>query len=178
MFIEAIITAIIVSIDGFFSGVAVGIKKSKIVLDKLLVISIIPIIMAIPIMLVGRYVSSFIGSNIANYIGALLFLVLAINSFVQIRSNKDKDKNETDSINLFSSIVVGFTIGIDSSISAFSLALGGHNPFITPFYFGIAHGILIWLGNYISLNKTISNIHLIEYLSPILFMIIAISKLV
>ena len=32
MFIEAIITAIIVSIDGFFSGFAVGIKKTKILL--------------------------------------------------------------------------------------------------------------------------------------------------
>ena len=46
MFIEAIITAIIVSIDGFFSGFAIGIKKTKILFNKLLVISIMPIIMA------------------------------------------------------------------------------------------------------------------------------------
>ena len=177
MFIEAVITAIIVSIDGFFSGFAVGIKKTKIVFDKLFIISIIPIIMAMPIMLIGNYVSNLITSKLANYIGFFLFIFLTISSFIQIKRNKNEDKNKNDIINLFSSIIVGFTIGIDSSISAFSLALNHHNPFITPFYFGISHGILIWLGNYISLKKTISNIHLIEYLSPILFMIIAITKL-
>lgn len=177
MFIEAIITAIIVSIDGFFSGIAIGIKKTKIVFNKLLIISIIPIIMALPIMLIGNYVRSLITSNIANYIGAGLFLFLAISSFIQIKKNKNKEEDINNTINLLNSIIVGFTIGIDSSISAFSLALNNHNPFITPFYFGISHGILIWLGNYISLKKTISNINLIEYLSPILFTIIAITKL-
>ena len=177
MFIEAIITAIIVSIDGFFSGFAIGIKKTKILFNKLLVISIMPIIMAMPVMIIGNYVSSFINSNIANYIGFFLFLFLAISSFIQIKNHKNQSDEVNNNINLFSSIIVGFTVGIDSSISAFSLALSHHNPFITPFYFGISHGILIWLGNSIALQKKISNIHLIEYLSPILFTIIAITKL-
>ena len=41
MFIEAVITAITVSIDGFFSGFAVGIKKTKITLNKLFIIILI-----------------------------------------------------------------------------------------------------------------------------------------
>ena len=177
MFIEAIITAIIVSIDGFFSGFAVGIKKTKINVKKLFIIGLIPIIMAMPIMIIGNYVSEYIESNIANYIGFGLFIFLAISAFINIRKNKEETDFENN-INLISSIVIGFTIGIDSSISAFSLALMHHNPFITPFYFGISHGILIWLGNTIALNKKISNIHMIEYLSPILFIIIAISRVI
>ena len=94
MFIEAVITAITVSIDGFFSGFAVGIKKTKITLNKLFIISIIPVLMAIPIMLFGNYVSNLITSNIGNYIGFTLFIFLAISSFIQIKKdNKNEDFN-------------------------------------------------------------------------------------
>ncbi len=177
MFIEAIITAIIVSIDGFFSGFAVGIKKTKINIKKLFIIATIPVIMAMPIMLIGNYVSEFINNKVANWIGFSLFIFLAISSYINIRKNKENIDYENN-INLSNSIIIGFTIGIDSSISAFSLALMHHNPFITPFYFGITHGILIWLGNKLALSKKISKINLIEYLSPILFIIIAISKVI
>lgn len=178
MFIEAILTAFTVSIDGFFSGLAIGIKKTKINIKKLIIISSIPIIMAIPIMLFGRYIKNFINNNIANYIGFCLFIILAISSFLQIINNKESILEEKKVINLYNSIIIGFTIGIDSSISAFSLALNNHNPFVTPFYFGIFHGILIYLGNVIALKKCISNIRITEYLSPILFIVLAITKII
>jgi putative Mn2+ efflux pump MntP len=178
MILEAIVTAIIVSIDGFFTGFSIGIKKTKISTNKLLIISCIPIIMAIPVMLFGNYVSSFLKKNIANYIGCLLFIYLAISSLIQIINNDNNKKDNKTNLNLLSSIIIGFTLGIDSSISAFSLALNHHNPIITPFYFGLSHGILILLGNHIALKKAILKINLTEYLSPILFTIIAIIKLI
>lgn len=177
MFSEAIITAIIVSIDGFVSGFAMGIKKTKINASKLFFIGLMPIIMAIPVMILGNYVNDLITSKVSNYIGFVLFLILAISSLIQIKNNKE-EIIKNNNINLINSIIIGFTIGIDSSISAFSLALNNHNPFITPFYFGIFHAILIYLGNFIALRKNISKIHLIEYLSPILFIILAVTKLI
>ena len=173
MIIEAIITAIIVSIDGFFSGFAIGIKKTKINFKKLILISIIPIIMAFPIMLIGYYISNKIEINQANYIGSILFLLLAINAIKQI--NKQQEQNST--INITNSLILGISIGIDSSISAFTLAIHHHNPIITPLYFGISHAILIHLGNTLSLKTKTKKISNIEYLSPLLFTIIAISKL-
>lgn len=178
MFIEAVITAITVSIDGFFSGFAVGIKKTKITLNKLFIISIIPVLMAVPIMLFGNYVSNLITSNIGNYIGFILFIFLAISSIIQIKKDDINEDINNDNINLTNSVIVGLTIGIDSSISAFSLALQHHNPFITPIYFGISHGILILLGNILSLKTNISNINNIKYISPLLFTIIAITKII
>ena len=154
MFLEAIFTAVIVSIDGFLIGVALGIKKTKIMLNKLLIIAIIPILMAFPVMILGNYVSSLVSSKFVNIIGSILFLFLSINSFRQIK----KEDNTTNYLNILNSIIIGITIGIDSSISAFSLALNMHNSFITPFYFGISHGILIYLGNLISFRKKILNV--------------------
>ena len=176
MFLEAIVTAITVSIDGFISGFAVGIKNTQINLKKLIIIAVIPIIMAIPVMFLGNYVNEFISDTLANYIGFCLFLILAISSFFQIKNNEEND--EQNLINLTNSIIVGITIGIDSSVSAFSLALNNHNPIITPFYFGIAHGVLIYLGNILSLKKKISSIKFIKYLSPILFIVLAITKII
>ena len=178
MFIEAVITAITVSIDGFFSGFAVGIKKTKITLNNLFIISTIPVLMAIPIMLFGNYVSNLITSNIGNYIGFILFIFLAVSSIIQIKKDDINEDINNDNINLTNSVIVGLTIGIDSSISAFSLALQHHNPFITPIYFGISHGILILLGNILSLKTNISNINNIKYISPLLFTIIAITKII
>ena len=177
MFLEAIITAIIVSIDGFVSGFAIGIKKTKITINKLFFIGLMPIIMAIPVMILGNYVSDLITSKVSNYIGFVLFLILAMSSLTQIRSNNE-EIIKNNNINLANSIIIGITIGIDSSISAFSLALNNHNPFITPFYFGFFHAILIYFGNFLALRKNISKIHLIEYLSPILFIILAITKII
>ncbi|MDO4962671.1 MAG: manganese efflux pump [bacterium] len=173
MFVEAILTAFIVSIDGFFSGFAVGVKKTKISIDKLIIISIIPILMAIPIMFLGSLIKGFICQKVANYIGFILFVFLAINSLVQIK----KDNNE-DNVNIITSIIIGITIGIDSSISAFSLALNNHNPIITPFYFGISHGLLIFLGNYLARMKKILKLDFLKYSSPILFTLIAIFKII
>ena len=178
MFIEAVITAITVSIDGFFSGFAVGIKKTKITLSKLFIISIIPVLMAIPIMLFGNYVSNLITSDIGNYIGFILFIFLAISAIIQIKKDDKKEDIDNNNINLTNSIIVGLTVGIDSSISAFSLALQNHNPFITPIYFGVSHGILILLGNILSLKTNILNINYMKYLSPLLFTIIAITKII
>lgn len=175
MILIAITTAIIVSIDGFFTGFALGIKKTKIPLNKLFIIGLMPIIMAIPIMLFGSYVKNFINSNYVNYISFVLFIFLAINSFIQIKKNKDESAFSI--ITLVNSIVVGFSVGLDSSISAFSLAIEGHNPLITPIYFGISHFLLIWIGNLLSLKYSLSNVKFFKYLSPILFTIIAFIKL-
>ena len=175
MILVAITTAIIVSIDGFFTGFALGIKNTKIPLSKLIIIGIMPIIMAIPIMLFGNYVKDFINGRYVNYISFILFMFLAINSFVQIK--KENDENTNTLITMISSIVVGFSVGLDSSISAFSLAIEGHNPLITPVYFGISHFILIYVGNILSLKYSLNNIKIFKYLSPILFTIIAIIKL-
>lgn len=175
MILIALTTAIIVSLDGFFSGIALGVKKTKITLNKLFLIGLMPIIMAIPIMLFGSYIKDYIQSNLVNYISFILFAFLAINAFVQIRKNKENEL--LSNITLFGSIIVGLSIGLDSSISAFSLAIEGHNPFITPIYFGVAHFILIWFGNFLALKYSFNNIKPLKYLSPILFIIIAFSKL-
>jgi putative Mn2+ efflux pump MntP len=167
---EVIISVICVSIDGFFTGCAIGLKNTKIKLNKLLFIGLIPVLMAYPTMFFGYKLSNIINNDIIKIIGFTLFLIMAINSYIEIEKEK-----EIKEINLINSISIGISIGLDSSVCAFTLALSKHNPFITPLYFGISHFILIWLGNYL-FNKKITNKY-IKYLSPITFLILAIVRL-
>ena len=167
---EVIISVICVSIDGFFTGSAIGLKNTKIKLSKLIIIGLIPIIMAYPVMLFGYKISNIINNDIIKIIGFTLFLIMSINSYIEIK--KDKEIKE---INILTSLSIGLSIGLDSSVCAFTLALEKYDPFITPIYFGISHFILIWLGNKL-FNKKINNKY-IKYLCPITFLILAIFRL-
>lgn len=167
---KVILSIICVSIDGFFTGSAIGLKDTKISLKKLLIISLMPILMAYPVMFFGYKISNIITNDIIRIIGFTLFFIMAINSYFEIENNKNiKD------INIINCLALGLSLGLDSSTCAFTLALEKYNPFITPIYFGISHFILIWLGN-ISFNKRINNKY-IKYLSPITFLILAIIRL-
>ncbi len=167
--LEIILSIIGVSIDGFFTGSALGLKNTKIPIKKLIVISLIPILMAYPVMFFGYKISDVITNDIIKIIGFILFLIMSINSFVEIKKDKIKD------INLLNIISIGLSVGLDSSVCAFTLALEKSNPFITPLYFGISHFILIWLGNTL-FNNRINNRY-IKYLSPITFLILALFRL-
>lgn len=164
------ISIICVSIDGFFTGCAIGLKNTKIKFSKLLIISLIPVLIAYPVMIFGYKISNIINNDIISIIGFTLFFLMAINSYFEIESNK-----EIKDINLLNCLTLGLSISLDSSVCAFTLALEKQNPFITPIFFGIAHFILIWLGN-ILFNKRINNKN-IRYLSPITFLILAIIRL-
>lgn len=167
---EVILSIICVSIDGFFTGSAIGLKNTKISFKKLFIISIIPILMAYPVMFFGYKISNIITNDIVKIIGFTLFFLMAINSYFEIEKNKEKKD-----IDLANSLSIGLSVGLDSSVCAFTLAIERYNPFITPIYFGISHFILIWLGN-ILFNKRINNKY-IKYLSPITFIILAICRL-
>lgn len=165
--LEIIISIICVSIDGFFTGLAYKFKNTKININNLVIISLMPIIMAYPVMFLGS--NLYINNNYIKIIGSILFLILGVKAFIDLREEK-----ECKNINLISSLFIGLSIGLDSSVCAFTLALENANPFITPLFFGISHFILIFLGNNILMKN---NINFLKFLSPILFFILALVKL-
>lgn len=165
--LEIIISIICVSIDGFFTGLAYKFKNTKINIKNLIIICLIPIIMAYPVMFLGSKLH--INNNYIKIIGSILFLILGIKAFLDLKNEK-----ECKNINLISSLVIGLSIGLDSSVCAFTLALENANPFITPIFFGISHFILLFLGNNIIIKN---DINFFKFLSPILFFILAFVKL-
>lgn len=159
-----------VSIDGFFVGAALSLKNTKIKINKLIIICLIPIIMAYPVMFLGNKLSTYMNYNLIKIISFVLLLIISITSYLEIK--KDKENNELD---LFNSLTIGFSIAMDSSVCAFTLALLKYNIYVTPLLFGISHFILILLGN--KLFKVKFNNKYIKYISPFIFLFLAIFKL-
>lgn len=170
MDIEAIITAIIVSLDAIIFGILYGINKIKFPIYKLFFISIIPIAMSYPMFLIGEVVSKYISFNVANYICIIIFIVLSIKTFLEKNDN-------TLSLNIVNIILMGVCFGIDSSISSLTLAITGHSLIIIPIYFGFFHVLLLYVSNIIVLKKNIFNIKYIKYINSLLFLLIAVLKL-
>lgn len=169
-----ILIAIAVSIDGFWGGLAFGLRKIRITLTSLLVISSWSILCTFIAMLIGHNIKGYIPIEWAKYIGAFLLFLLGI--FTLIEGYKKKKEHiilEEEPIknkfNIFAILnnplladvdkqndikpsegnLLGIAVAMDASIAAFTLSILGFSPYICPFLFGISHFILIGSGNII-----------------------------
>jgi putative sporulation protein YtaF len=179
-FFSLILIAAAVSLDGFWGGFAFGLRKIKIPIGSLIIISFWSVICTMITMLIGHYLRNVIPIEMAKYIGAILLLLLAfytlkegyehrkeirgtlkpkinIHDLAKILQNPllaDYD-NEND-IKPMEGTMLGLAVAMDASIAAFTIALLGINPFTTPFLFGATHFIMIGAGN------IIARTHLVE----------------
>lgn len=80
-------------------------------------------------------------------------------SLLQVLKNPllaDLDKSGT--INMPEALILGVAVAIDASVAAFALGLAGFPPLLTAFLFGLAHFLLVGLGNVLALNKLVYKI--------------------
>jgi len=176
-----ILIAIAVSLDGFWGGFAFGLRKIKIPFNSLLIISSWSVICTMLAMIVGHYLQSYIPIEMAKYIGGILLLMLALYTLKEGNAHRKEQKdniqpkinfhelvkilqnplladydNEGD-IKPMEGTMLGLAVAMDASIAAFTIALIGVNPFTTPFLFGIAHFVLIGVGNIVARTSIVSS---------------------
>jgi putative sporulation protein YtaF len=180
-----IIIAVAVSIDGFWGGFAFGLRKMKIFPLSLLIISSWSIVCTMAAMLLGTYLKDYISMQLAKYIGTSLLIILGIltlregykqkNESLQFNSARQKydfkmgdlisvlrdptlaDYDNQDDIKPLEGTLLGIAVAMDASIAAFTIALLGANPFTTPFLFGLAHFVMIGLGNKVARLNVINH---------------------
>lgn len=173
-----VIIAIAVSIDGFWGGFAFGLRKIRILPVSLVIISSWSIVCTMAAMLIGVYLKSYISIEAAKYIGTSLLVLLGILTLreghkqkserLQLKKSSKKynfefgnllkilrdptlaDYDHENDIKPLEGTLLGLAVAMDASIAAFTLALLGANPFTTPFLFGLAHFVMIGLGNIIA----------------------------
>lgn len=179
--IGVVLLAVAVSIDGFWGGFSFGLRKIKIPLISLLVISFWSVIFTMLTMLLGYKLQNYISLETGRYIGAFLLFLLGVftlkEGYQQHKGSKENNHkiklnfqdllkvlnnplladvdNEND-IKPYEGTILGIAVAMDASIAAFTLSFLGFSPLITPFLFGLTHFILIGLGN-IMARKNIIN---------------------
>ena len=174
-----IIIATAVSIDGFWGGFAFGLRKIKINLPSLIVISIWSVVLCFITMLIGHFLKDIISFTFAKWISAILLFIIgsmALKEGINQRSkinikNKSKiclkdlfrildnpllaDVDGENDVKPGEGTLLGLAVAMDAAVAAFTVALAGYNPFITPFLFGLTHFILIGLGNLVAMKRLI-----------------------
>ena len=171
-----------VSLDGFWGGFAFGLRKIKIPPGSLIIISFWSVICTMIAMLIGYYLRNIIPIEIAKYIGALLLMLLALytlkQGFEHRKENRGASKpginlhdltkilqnplladyDNEDDIKPMEGTLLGLAVAMDASIAAFTIALLGISPFTTPFLFGVAHFVMIGLGNMLARTNVVGNL--------------------
>lgn len=183
-FISLLMIALAVSIDGFWGGFAFGLKKTRIPLISLIIISSWSIVCTMAAMIFGSSIKNYIPIEWVKYIGASLLLLLGIFTLKEGFEHKkkknihpmNKPKNAFDITKLFlvlhnpiaadvdeqndikpsESTLLGIAVAMDASIAAFTLSLLGFNPYTTPFLFGATHFLLIGAGNLLAKLRIIN----------------------
>jgi putative sporulation protein YtaF len=177
-----ILIAVAVSLDGFWGGFAFGLRKIKIPVGSLIIISSWSILCTMIAMLIGHYLRNVIPIEMAKYIGALLLLLLALYTLKQGFEHRKEsrgafkpkinlhdltkilqnpllaDYDNQDDIKQMEGTLLGLAVAMDASIAAFTLALLGINPFTTPFMFGAAHFLMIGVGNMLARTNVVGNL--------------------
>lgn len=106
----------IVSLDAFFSGIAIGIKN-KFNFKQVLICSSVVILMCFSNYFLIKIMKDFINFN-ANFWGGILFILLGIKSLIDEFSKKEK---QTTQVTNKTFAFLGFTLGLDGSFAIFTL---------------------------------------------------------
>jgi len=179
-----ILVATAVAIDGFWGGFSFGLRKIRISLFSLLIISSWSVICTMPTMLLGYNLQRYISIATGKYIGGILLLLLGIFTFKEGLKQRKEMQNKSrplekigfkdllkiinnplladidheNDIKPFEGTLLGVAVAMDASIAAFTLSFFGFSPYTTPFLFGLTHFILIGLGNVIARKNIINRL--------------------
>ncbi len=90
-FISLVILALAVSLDGFGVGVTYGLRKMKIPVLSVLIITLASAIMILLSMQIGVGISYFLPTNAAKWIGSMILIAVGIWAIIQVLRNKDEE---------------------------------------------------------------------------------------
>lgn len=191
--LQLLLTGLLVSLDGFLSGLSFGIKKIKFSWDKLLIMSLVPFLFSMLIMVFANSMTLVLTETTVNQITFVLFFILFLSSFKEALLNKQKkepglimilnspdssDLNHDQIISTSEALLLGCALTLDNSVLSLHYALKGASVVWTPLCFALINLLLVKLGNLI---LRIPGIRLLQSISSfipgILFLLLALSRI-
>ena len=118
-----LLTAFTVSIDSFFCGFSLPVRKGK----KILVVLTISITVFIMCLITNYGAKIFINhlSDSASRYGGIILIIIGFFNLIKKQNNKNIEQSK-----LFrQSVLVGFAVGLDGAIANLSLSLMNINSF-------------------------------------------------
>lgn len=155
-----IILSIAVSVDGFWCGTSFGLRRIKISLLPLVLIGLLSFFASYATMFLGQSIVNSLSLKVANWFGALIIIGIGFwalkegRGHIKTPNQSVSDENsQVKPIQFKESFLLGLAVATDASIAAFAAGLAGFHSILTPIFFGIAHSVLVGLGNLLAMHK-------------------------
>ena len=168
-----LLTAFTVSIDSFICGYTLSLLNKK----------------KIPVIL-GVTLTVFVMCLLANYLTAIFsslinektaclggLLLVAIGIYNLVKNKSASEPTITNSSYIKTILISGFAVGLDGAVANLSLSIMGMNQFYVPLIIAVIHGIMISLGIFLSKAKLSKKLAKIEFLPPLMLVILGCYKL-
>ncbi len=140
-----ILTALSVSADSFFCGLAL-LMKSKGGVKCVLSVATAVFILC----LTGSSLGKILGNFLKNYAEILGGIILFLVGLTGIFKNKKNEIKRLEKFSLKQSLLVGFSIGLDGAVGSFSLTASGFNYIFVALFITFFHVILLILALFLA----------------------------
>ena len=132
------LTALSVSVDSFFAGVALSIKNKRSLSSILCVLTTVLILC-----LSGALLGKIFGDFLKNYAQILAGIILILVGGIGILKKERQTDSKSNSIK--KSIVVGISVWLDGAVGSFSLTAIGYNGILVAVLITFIHVLLLIL---------------------------------
>lgn len=157
-----LILAVAVSVDGFWGGLAFGLRRLRIPAKALSLVALITVFCTCVTMEMGRLMQTVVPFAATKWLSAALLIsmgVIALFDGVDHRSRLHApgpgENGSEGEISVEESVCLGLAVALDASVAAFSIGLAGYSPLVVPWLIGLIHFLLVGLGNYFGSRKRV-----------------------
>ena len=144
-YVFLVLTALSVSADSFFGGLALLIdEKQKI--KSVLAVFISVLILCVLGSTLGKIFGDFL-KNYAEFLGGIILILVGISGLVKKPNNKIYNKDKSS---IKKSLLVGISVGLDGAVGSFTLTASGFNGLFVALFITFIHVILLVLALFLS----------------------------
>ncbi len=137
------LTALSVSADSFFGGLALCMKT------KCNIKSVFGVATAVLLLcLLGSTLGKIFGEFLKNYAELLGGIILILTGVLGLFKKKEADKNTAgvrEKTSLKDSLLIGFSVGLDGAVGSFTLTASGYNGLFVALLITFVHVVLLVL---------------------------------
>lgn len=144
-YVFLVLTALSVSADSFFGGLALLIdEKQKI--KSVLAVFISVLILCVLGSTLGKIFGDFL-KNYAEFLGGIILILVGISGLVKKPNNKIYNRDKSS---IKKSLLVGISVGLDGAVGSFTLTASGFNGLFVALFITFIHVILLVLALFLS----------------------------
>ena len=176
-----VLTSLASSMDGFACGFLISMKRIKLSVKNLLLISLFPFFIAFFSMSLATFLLEYIDDSASKFLSILLYFILAGYSYVVSNQKKQDetwiDPNQDKQISGFEIVSIGIALSMDTLIVALPLAFLGYPIIPSAIMFGVFNAAMVGLGNYVASKLPDHISRVIENFSWVLYLCLGIRRL-